>query len=97
MPTTQDELKKIATLAYLDLVTDADAAAQLAEDINSIMDYVEQLRQVDTRHITPLRNPLELHQRLRKDEFSENNCVEALKKIAPMVIDDLYLVPKVID
>ena len=97
MPATQDELKKIAALAYLDLDTEADAADQLADDVNFIMDYVEQLRQVDTRHIAPLRNPLDLHQRLRKDEFSDDNCVDALKKVAPMFVDDLYLVPKVID
>lgn len=95
MPTSEDELKKIAALAYLE--PDAASTQQLAHDIGAIMDFVEQLRNVDTRSISPLLNPLHMNQRLRIDNVTEENCVEELAKMAPLFADDLYLVPKVIE
>lgn len=97
MHATQDELKKIASLAHLDLDTDADMALQLADDVNSIMDYVGQLRGVDTHDITPLIHPLDAHQHLRTDHVINENHVAELASIAPLFADDLYLVPKVIN
>ena len=96
MTATKDELNKIADLAHLDLEIDADIAEQLAQDVNFIMDYVEQLRQINTRDVAPMTHPLDLHQHLRQDEASEDSCVIELAKIAPLFVDDLYLVPKVI-
>jgi aspartyl-tRNA(Asn)/glutamyl-tRNA(Gln) amidotransferase subunit C len=94
MPTSEIELKKIATLAHIE--TDADSTLQFANDVNAIMNLVEQLRQVNTDTIAPLLHPLNLHQRLRTDEVKERNCIEALAKIAPVFADNLYLVPKVL-
>lgn len=94
MSTSKHELKKIAALAYIE--TDNESSQQLAEDVSAIMAFVEQLRQVDTRQISPLLHPLDLHQNLRRDEILHENCVQQLEKIAPLFVDGLYLVPKVI-
>jgi aspartyl-tRNA(Asn)/glutamyl-tRNA(Gln) amidotransferase subunit C len=95
MPTLEQELQKIADLAYLEL--DEMSKHQLTQDVGAIMEFVEQLRQMDTVGVEPLFHPLDLQQRLRSDDVQENNCVDQLKKIAPLFIDDFYLVPKVID
>jgi len=95
MPTSEHELKKIAALAYLE--TNATSTQQLAQDVSSIMAFVEQLRKVNTTGVTPLSHPLDLHQRLREDQAKSENCVAQLQAIAPMFSDGLYLVPKVID
>ncbi len=97
MLSLENELKKIADLAHLDLDTDPNMANQLAHDVNAIMDYVDQLRQIDTQGIAPLLHPLDLYQRLREDHVDSDNCVSELAEIAPLFQDDLYLVPKVID
>lgn len=91
MSTTDDELKKIAELAHL------ETTANLEHDVCAIMDYVDQLRQINTRDVTPLLNPLDLHQRLRTDDANEDNCLAELAEIAPLFVDNLYLVPKVIN
>ena len=88
----KDTLTKIAALACLDLNT--DATAQLTHDVSVIMDYVEQLRQVDTQNVMPLLHPLDLHQRLRADTASEASCLEQLDELAPLFENDLYIVPK---
>lgn len=93
--TSEHELKKIASLAHIE--TDANSTMQFAHDVSDIMNFVEQLRPVNTADVAPLLHPLDLNQRLRLDEVKEENCVTQLAKIAPSFADDLYLVPKVIE
>ena len=92
MSISPEELEKIASLAYLD----TEHPALLAKEIGSIMDFVEQLRQVDTKGLLPLSHPLELQQRLRKDVVTEMDCLEELMAIAPHMEDNYYVVPEVI-
>ena len=92
----KDTLTKIAALACLDLNTNDDMKAQLAHDVGVIMDYVEQLRQVNTENVTPLLHPLDLSQRLRTDKASEESCLAQLAELAPLFENDLYLVPKTV-
>ena len=94
MPSPESDLKKIAALAYLNL--DETNAHQLAQDLDSIMHFIEQLRDVDTTQVSPLLHPLDIHQRLRIDKVNEDNVVVSLKQSAPLFADGLYLVPKVI-
>lgn len=95
MTITKDDLNTIKQLAYLD--TELQSNDTLDEEINAIMNFVEQLKQVNTNGIAPLFHPYDLHQRLREDEVLEKDCTEQLEQIAPFFEDDLYLVPKVID
>lgn len=95
MSTLEHDLKKIAGLAYIGM--DSDSTSQLTDDVRAIMEFVEQLRVVNTTAVQPLLHPLDLNQRLREDAISEENQVNQLGKMAPMFVDDLYLVPKVID
>lgn len=96
MHSTQDQLKKIAQDACLSLDDDNAISAQLAHDINTIMDYVGQLKHTNTQDVTPLIHPLDACQPLRSDESMNNDCTNALAKAAPLFSDNLYLVPKVI-
>lgn len=89
------ELQTIATLAYID-VTPHDSET-LAKDVSAIMDFIEQLRGINTEGVTPLLHPLELQQRLRSDEVTETNHIEALAKLTPFFSDNVYLVPNIMD
>ena len=95
MSLKEQELKKMASLAYLEI--DENSIAQLALDVSAMVHFAEQLHQIDTDEVTPLTHPLNLLQRLRPDEVNEVNVVTQLAGIAPLFADDLYLVPKVID
>lgn len=95
MTLSTKELEHIARLAYLEI--DADHSAQLTQEISSIMDFVDQLRTINTTDVAPLFHPFALHQRLRTDEITEADCIAELEAIAPMFEDNLYLVPKVIE
>ena len=95
MTISHQDLEKIARLAYLD--TDSSDASKLTKEISSIMNFVDQLRSVNTTNIAPLFHPFALHQPLRTDEISEADCIAELEAIAPMFEGNLYLVPKVIE
>lgn len=89
------DLEKIAQLAYLD--TDIEHSPKLIEDINAIMNFVDQLRAVNTQEVEPLFHPLALNQRLRPDVVTEKNCLTELAELAPQFANELYLVPQVIE
>jgi aspartyl-tRNA(Asn)/glutamyl-tRNA(Gln) amidotransferase subunit C len=93
MPHIINSFQKIAQLAHLELDTDIN---QLENDVQEIINYVEQLRQVNTQHIEPLQHPLDTPQPLRTDHAIDDNLVTELGASAPLFQDNLYLVPTVI-
>lgn len=95
MTISQKDLEKIARLAYLD--TASSDTKELTREISAIMDFVDQLRSVDTQNVAPLFHPFATHQRLRPDAVTEEDCVAELEAMAPLFEDNLYLVPKVIE
>lgn len=95
MTLSPTDIEKIARLSSLDIA--CEKTTQLNDEINSIMDFVEQLRTIDTTGISPLFHPLAQHQRLRTDEITEKECIEELEALAPLFEENLYLVPKVIE
>lgn len=95
MSLTAGDVKKIAHLARLNM-SEHDIALYLPQ-LSTIFALVEQMNQVDTSHIEPLANPLDLSQRMRADVITETNQRDAFQAIAPQVEAGLYLVPKVID
>lgn len=90
-----DEVKNIAHLARLEI--DEKNIEDYAGNLSSILDLVEQMNAVDTTDVKPMAHPMDVAQRLRKDEVLEQNQREAFQKIAPKTEDGLYLVPKVIE
>ena len=90
-----EDIKKIAHLARLQVTE--NEADKLCHDISNILSLVDQLQSANTDNIEPMANPLDATQVLRPDVVTEQNKREALQKVAPMVEDGLFLVPKVIE
>lgn len=95
MSLTLEEVRKIAHLARLNL--SENEIAQYGPQLSRILDFIEQMNQVDTSPVEPLAHPLDLSQPLRTDTVNEPNLRDKYQKIAPQVEAGLYLVPKVID
>jgi len=89
------EVKKIAHLARL-AITEEDLE-NYSSSISEILDLVDQLQEVNTDQISPMANPMDATQRLRKDIVSEKDQRDSLQLNAPAIENGLYLVPKVID
>ncbi len=95
MSLTVDEVLKIATLARIRI--DEKDAGSYAQDLSGILDFVAQMNAMDTSGVEPMAHPLNLPQRLRPDEVTEENQRERFQATAPAVEAGLYLVPQVIE
>ena len=95
MSLTSDDVKRAAKLARLGL-TDVETTETLAQ-LNSILELVDQMQQIDTDGVAPLAHPLELKQTLRADAVSETNQRDKFQAIAPQADCGLYLVPRVVE
>ena len=65
--------------------------------MQSILDMIEELQEVDTGDIEPMAHPLQMTQRLRDDEVTEFNNREKYQKNTDFAEDGFYKVPKVIE
>ena len=95
MALDKTEIEKIAHLARLHI--DESDAEEVATRITDILVLIDQMQSVDTEAVEPLAHPLDLVQRLRADEITEDNQRDRLQKLAPASEDGLYLVPKVLE
>ncbi len=95
MALDKTEVEKIAHLARLH-ISDAEAD-EVTSRITDILALIDQMQSVDTDAVEPLAHPLDMVQRLRRDEVTETNRRDELQRLAPESQDGLYLVPKVIE
>ena len=94
-PVNHDEILKIASLAKLHL---SDEEISLYTDqINEILEYMNQLDELDTEDIEPLSHVLDQINMTRKDEQTPSLTREEALKNAPKSDDDYFIVPNVID
>jgi len=92
---TREDVQKLCVLARLEITPDemADVLAKLSD----IVDLVSQLEAEDTTDVVPMAHPLDQTQKLRPDQITETDKHQLYQKNAPLVEEDLYLVPKVIE
>jgi len=99
MSLSDDQVRRIARLARLDLVR--EELATVAGRLNRVLGLIDEMRSVDTAGIEPMAHPLDAQlpegQRLRPDEVTEKDRRETYQEVAPAIQDGLYLVPKVIE
>ena len=95
MSLTKDDVQHIANLARLQFADDEldDFVAKLAR----IVEFVDQLQQVDMEGIEPMAHPLDRVQRFRDDIVSESIDRDTYQRNASHVADGLYLVPRVLE
>ena len=90
-----DTVKDIANLCRLQF--DETELQGFSTEFNQVLELIETINQVDTADITPMANPLEMTQRLRTDQISEDNQREQLMANAPNAEMGLFMVPKVVE
>ena len=90
-----DTVKRIARLARIH-VDEADLAP-LADELNNILSWVEQLEEVDTDGVEPMTSVVEMVQRLRADEVTDGGVRDKVLANAPESDDGFFIVPKVIE
>jgi aspartyl-tRNA(Asn)/glutamyl-tRNA(Gln) amidotransferase subunit C len=95
MSLSHDQIRRIARLARI-AIRPEESEAVLAR-LNRVLALVEELRAVGTTGVEPMSHAVDVVQRLRRDEVTEQDRHAVYQSVAPAVQDDLYLVPKVIE
>jgi len=86
---------KIANLARL-RVEDADKDRYAAK-IDSIMQWIEQLGEVNTDGVEPLASVTDITLRLREDKVTDGNIQDQVLKNAPESTSGFFAVPKIVE
>ena len=88
-------VRRIARLARI-AVSDAEAP-HLQGEINAILAFVEALGAVDVEGVEPMTSVIPMKLPLRADVVTDGQIAEFVLANAPLVEDDFFLVPKVIE
>ncbi len=95
MSITQDEARKVAHLARI--AVDPADLPQLAEHLNGILHFMEQLNEVDVEGIEPMTSVRPLRLKRREDVVTDGNMPEKILKNAPDAREGFFAVPKVVE
>ena len=94
MTIDRQEVKKVANLARLN-ITEAEEA-EFTNQLNSILDYFDQLSELDTTDVAPTTRAIETSNITRADKLTPFPNKEDLLKAAPEQQGEFFRVPKII-
>ena len=94
MKITKDEVLYVADLARLEL--DDTAIEKYADQIGTILEYVDQLKAVDTEGVRPTSHAIFLTNAFREDEEQTHLDRDKALANAPEKEEGNFVVPKVV-
>jgi aspartyl-tRNA(Asn)/glutamyl-tRNA(Gln) amidotransferase subunit C len=88
-------VRRIAHLARI-AVDDKDVE-HLRGELNAILRWVEQLREVNVEGVEPMTSVTPMRLKMRKDEVSDGGDAARVLANAPQSDDGFFVVPKVVE
>ncbi len=95
MSVDQNTVRHIARLARI-AVRDDELEA-LAKELNGILDWVEQLGEVDATDVEPMTSAVAMAMKMRDDVVKAENLQKEVTRNAPGAEDGFFVVPKVVE
>ncbi|MDD3012186.1 MAG: Asp-tRNA(Asn)/Glu-tRNA(Gln) amidotransferase subunit GatC [Candidatus Gastranaerophilales bacterium] len=92
---TLKEVEHVAKLARLEL--SEDEKIKFADQLGKLLDYFNQLKEVNTENIEPMAHPVQAVNVVREDIITQSCSREEILKNAPQEEDGYFKVPKIID
>ena len=88
-------VEKIARLARI-RVTEEEKV-KFASELNGIMQWIEQLQDVDTDGVEPMTSVVDMTLHMREDEITDGGIQEKVLANAPESAEGFFVVPKVVE
>jgi aspartyl-tRNA(Asn)/glutamyl-tRNA(Gln) amidotransferase subunit C len=88
-------VRRIAQLARI-AVRD-DEIQHLEGELNAMLDFVEQLSEVDISGVEPMTSVTPMEMKKRADVVNDGNIADDIVKNAPATEGHFFLVPKVVE
>lgn len=95
MQVDEATVQRIARLARIKVT--ADEAKELEKELSGILNWVEQLDEVDTSAVEPMTRVVPIALKKRKDEVTDGEIAGDVVKNAPQTEDHFFVVPKVVE
>ncbi|NEP13722.1 MAG: Asp-tRNA(Asn)/Glu-tRNA(Gln) amidotransferase subunit GatC [Symploca sp. SIO2C1] len=89
----REQVHKVANLARLEMTEEEEE--QMATDMSSVLDYFQQLSELDTDNVPPTTRAIDVSNVTRADELRPYPNREAILKEAPDPDGDFFRVPKI--
>jgi aspartyl-tRNA(Asn)/glutamyl-tRNA(Gln) amidotransferase subunit C len=90
-----DTVRRIAHLARIS-VREEDIE-HLQGELNAILNFVEQLSEVDVRGVEPVTSIVPMELKKRADKVTDGEIQDQVLRNAPAIEDGFFLVPKVVE
>ena len=95
MKITIKDVEYVAKLARLSL--DEKEKVEYCEQLDKILEYMDELEQVDTTDIKPMSHPVEMKNVFREDEVNASSLADDIISNAPEKEARFFKVKKVIE
>ena len=95
MKIDKNTINKIARLSRIKL--EDKESEDYIKDLNHILDWVEQLNEVNTDNVEPLSNISSSTLPKREDDSKDTNTSEEILENAPDKLEGFFAVPKVVE
>ena len=95
MTINKEAVKKISKLSRIS--SNDEFETSMIKDLNTILKFVDQLNEVDTKNIEPLSSVVEQKLFQREDVVKKMNEKEEILKNSPHKNENYFVVPKVIE
>jgi aspartyl-tRNA(Asn)/glutamyl-tRNA(Gln) amidotransferase subunit C len=92
---TKEDAIKTASLSGIEL-SEKEAEA-MAEDLTKILDYFDEISEIDTEDVEPTYNVVDIKNVYRDDEAGKSIPPELVVKNAPQKFGSFILVPQIIE
>ncbi len=90
-----DDVKKIARLSRLHV--EDDRLQPLADDLNGILGWIEQLGEVDVEGVEPMTSAVDMDAPMRADTVTDGGKRDDVLLNAPKKDDGFFVVPRSVE
>ena len=95
MSVDTDTVRRVAHLSRI--AVEEDELPPLVDELNRILDWVEQLREVDVEGVEPMTTATPMALKRRDDEITAGDQRDDVLRDAPETREGFFIVPKVVE
>jgi len=88
-------VRKVARLARI--AEPEDRLEPLAKELSGILDWIEQLNEIDTADVEPMTSAVQVALPMREDVVTEGGDPARVLANAPRTASNFFVVPKVVE
>jgi aspartyl-tRNA(Asn)/glutamyl-tRNA(Gln) amidotransferase subunit C len=95
MAVDEKTVRRIAHLARIKIPE--TALAPMAEELSKLLNWVEQLNELDTSRVEPMTTSIAMKLKMREDVVTDGGIAQDIVRNAPGREDTFFTVPKVVE